>query len=226
MISTIDTVLLRIADQSLQVLLWQRPADSRAFAGEWALPGGWVFEDLDQTLEQATCRILEQKVGLTPDYIEQVATIGNHQRDPAGWSMTVLQLALIRYSGSPLQHANTQWVSVDRARQTQLPFDHNALLEKALERLSTKARYSTLPLYLAEHELKLPELQRIYEVVLGNPLHKRAFRDRILSANVLEDTGKRVQGRGSLATIYRYQANCSVRLFDRMMQGVLDDELS
>jgi 8-oxo-dGTP diphosphatase len=226
MISTIDTVLLRIADQSLQVLLWQRPADSRAFAGEWALPGGWVFEDRDQTLEQATCRILEQKVGLKPDYIEQVATIGNHQRDPAGWSMTVLQLALIRYSGSPLQHANTQWISVDLARQTQLPFDHNALLEKALERLSTKARYSTLPLYLAEHELKLPELQRIYEVALGNPLHKRAFRDRILSANVLEDTGKRVQGRGSLATIYRYQANCPVRLFDRMMQGVLDDELS
>lgn len=226
MISTIDTVLLRIADHALQVLLWQRPPDSRAFAGEWALPGGWVFEDQDQTLEQATCRILKHKVGLTPDYIEQVATIGSHQRDPAGWSMTVLQLALIPYSRSHLQHADTQWISVDMARQTSLPFDHNALLDKALERLSTKARYSTLPLYLAEQELKLPELQRIYEVVLGNPLHKRAFRDRILSAAVLEDTGKRVQGRGSLATIYRYQADCPVRLFDRMMQGVVGDELT
>ena len=52
MISTIDTVLLRIADNELQVLLWQRPQDSRAFAGEWALPGGWVFEEHDQTLQQ------------------------------------------------------------------------------------------------------------------------------------------------------------------------------
>jgi ADP-ribose pyrophosphatase len=224
MISTIDTVLLRIADNELQVLLWQRPQDSRAFAGEWALPGGWVLEGHDQTLEQATCRILEQKVGLKPDYIEQVATIGNYQRDPAGWSMTVLQLALIRYSRSELPHADTQWISVDAIRHQTLPFDHNALLEKVLERLSTKARYSTLPLYLAEQELKLPELQRIYEVVLGNPLHKRAFRERILSANVLEDTGQRIQGRGSLATIYRYQPDCAVRLFDRMMQGVVAEE--
>jgi hypothetical protein len=127
-------------------------------------------------------------------------------------------------SHSQLQHPDTQWVSVDAVRQITLSFDHNELLEKALERLSTKARYSTLPLYLAEQELKLPELQRIYEVVLGNPLHKRAFRERILSANVLEDTGQRVQGRGSLATIYRYQPDCAVRLFDRMMQGVVAEE--
>lgn len=61
MISTIDAVLLRIADNELQVLLWQRPENSRVFANRWALPGGWVFEDQDKTLEDATCRILEQK---------------------------------------------------------------------------------------------------------------------------------------------------------------------
>jgi ADP-ribose pyrophosphatase YjhB (NUDIX family) len=122
MISTIDTVLLRIADNELQVLLWQRPQDSRAFASEWALPGGWVLEEHDQTLEQATCRILEQKVGLKPDYIEQVATIGNHHRDPAGWSITVLQLALIRYSHSQLQHPDTQWVSVDAVRRNRIRY--------------------------------------------------------------------------------------------------------
>ncbi len=227
MISTIDTVLLRIADNELQVLLWQRPTDSRVFAGAWALPGGWVFEDQDQTLELATCRILEQKVGLKPDYIEQVATIGNSRRDPGGWSITVLHLALIRYSCSDLPHTDTRWISIDalRRKELTLPFDHAELLEKALERLSTKARYSTLPLYLAEQELKLPELQRIYEVVLGNPLHKRAFRERILSAEVLEDTGIRIHGRGSPATIYRYQPDCAVRLFDRMMQGAMAESI-
>jgi ADP-ribose pyrophosphatase len=221
MITTIDTVLLRIADNELQVLLWQRPSDSRAYPGFWALPGGWVFEDRDETLEQATCRILERKAGLKPDYIEQVATIGNRQRDPDGWSMTVLHLALLRFSCSISTHEDTRWVPVeDVLNQSQeLAFDHAVLLAKALERLNTKARYSTLPLYLAEQELKLPELQRIYEIVLGNPLHKRAFRERILSADVLQDTGRRVQGRGSPATIYRYHSDCPVRLFDRMMQG-------
>jgi 8-oxo-dGTP diphosphatase len=138
----------------------------------------------------------------------------------------VLHLALIRTSCSALIHSNTRWMGVDALlrRELALPFDHAELLNKALERLSTKARYSTLPLYLAEQELKLPELQRIYEIVLGNPLHKRAFRERILSAEVLEDTGMRVQGRGSLATIYRYQPHSAVRLFDRMMQGVVSED--
>lgn len=228
MISTIDTVLLRIADNELQVLLWQRPQDSRAYPDVWALPGGWVSEEQDQTLELATCRTLEQKAGLKPDYIEQVATIGNRTRDPDGWSMTVLHLALIRFSCSESTQTNTRWISVDAVRNKTLTlaFDHAELLDKALERLSTKARYSTLPLYLAEQELKLPELQRIYEVVLGNPLHKRAFRERILSAEVLDDTGIRIQGRGSPATIYRYQPDCAVRLFDRMMQGAMGESIS
>ena len=142
-----------------------------------------------------------------------------------GWSTTVLHLALIRTSISSITHSDTQWVNVENVleRRLLLPFDHALLLETALERLSTKARYSTLPLYLAEHELKLPELQRIYEIVLGNPLHKRAFRERILSANVLTDTGVRIQGRGSPATIYRYAPSCPVMLFDRMMQGAQTD---
>jgi len=225
MISTIDAVLLRILDNQLQVLLWQRPAESEVFAAHWALPGGWVYEDTDKTLEEATCRILENKVGLTPDYIEQVVTVGNNHRDPRGWSTTVLHLALIRTSISSVTHSDTQWVNVENIleRRLLLPFDHALLLETALERLSTKARYSTLPLYLAEHELKLPELQRIYEIVLGNPLHKRAFRERILSADVLTDTGVRIQGRGSPATIYRYAPSCPVMLFDRMMQGAQTD---
>lgn len=221
MISTIDAVLLRIFDNQLQVLLWQRPVDSTVFGGAWALPGGWVYEDTDETLEEATCRILESKVGLTPDYIEQVVTVGNKKRDPRGWSTTVLHLALIRASISSVTHDDTQWIDVERilSGDIALPFDHAELLAKALERLNTKARYSTLPLYLAEQELKLPELQRIYEIVLGNPLHKRAFRDRILSADVLIDTGIKIQGRGSPATIYQYQSDCPVMLFDRMMQG-------
>lgn len=225
MISTIDAVLFRVKDNQLQVLLWQRPETTDVFAGKWALPGGWVFEDQDATLEDATCRILEQKVGLKPDYIEQVATIGNKHRDPRGWSATILHLALIRESVSTLTHADTRWENVTSLLDEAfpLPFDHRLLLEKALERLNTKARYSTLPLYLAEQELKLPELQKIYEIVLGNPLHKRAFRERILSANVLEDTGVKVQGRGSPATIYRYAADCPVTLFDRMMQGACNE---
>lgn len=224
MIITLDTVLLRVADHELQVLLWRRPQDSQCFAGHWALPGGAVIAT-DANLDEATRRILTSQIGLDPDYLEQVATVGCPDRNPDGWSISILHLGLIRYTVSETRQSQTQWVPV-RAIQTHdlaLPFDHADLIEQALERLNAKARYSTLPLYLAERQLKLPELQHIYEIVLGNPLHKRAFRERILGANVLEDTGVRIQGRGSPATVYQYQPDCPVRLFDRVMEGKIQD---
>lgn len=224
MISTVDAVVLRAGHDGLELLLWQRPADANAFPGVWALPGGWVFEDQDADLAATVTRLLATKVGFTPDYLEQVETIGSRDRDPRGWSMTVLHLALVRQSASRVSRPDICWRPVAALRANpQLPFDHDLLLAKALTRLAARASYSTLPLYLAEHELKLPELQRIYELALGNPLHKRAFRDRLLASGVLEDTGQRVHGRGSPAVIYRYRANQPVCMFDRVMQGATGD---
>lgn len=226
MISTVDAVVLRAGHDDLEVLLWQRPTNSNAYPGAWALPGGWVYEDRDSDLADTVKRLLASKIGLIPDHLEQVVTVGSRYRDPRGWSMTVVHLALVRFSASHLERPDVRWVSVRELQQSgakSLPFDHHQLIALALERLTARAGYTTLPLYLAERELKLPELQRIYERVLGNPLHKRAFRERILAANVLEDTGRRVQGRGSPAVIYRYRADQRVCMFDRVMQGATGD---
>ncbi len=221
MIATVDVVLFRINNATLELLLYRRKADSEVFPGIFTLPGGYVFEDIDACMTETVQRLISLKVGVKPAYIEQVCTVGNRDRDPRGWSLTVLHLALVPYSQSSLCSDERHWVNARQfldATTNPLPFDHNYLVSLALERLSSKSRYTSLPLYLAEQRSSLPELQRIYEEVLDNKLHKKAFRDRLLAAELLIDTGERFHGRGSPTVIYQIKQH-GIATFERLMQG-------
>ncbi|TAA42646.1 NUDIX hydrolase [Corallincola spongiicola] len=239
MFATVDVALFRINPEvgsgQLELLLWRRKADSDTFPNCFALPGGYVFENTDEQLQDTVSRLIINKVGVEPAHIEQVCTVGNAKRDPRGWSMTVLHLALVPFSRSALVSDEQCWVPArhyanstaqeqnkgDKNQQNNdhaLPFDHNQLVTLAVERLSSKALYTSQPLYLAEPTCSLPELQRIYEELLQNKLHKKAFRDRLLATNLLVDTGKRIQGRGSPTVLYHIQQT-GITTFERVMQG-------
>ncbi|MGH8499458.1 MAG: NUDIX domain-containing protein, partial [Methylococcales bacterium] len=123
-IATVDVVLFSVQQGQLQVLLIQRsnpPAEGRR-----ALPGGFVYSDGDSDLLQAAKRVIGLKTGIDPPYLEQVASVGNAERDPRGWSITILYFALM----SPEQSArfaedaslgseSWAWVPVDQAQKDQ-----------------------------------------------------------------------------------------------------------
>lgn len=87
--------------------------------------------------------------------------------------------------------ADAAWFPVERdARPRPLAFDHDLLLDAALERLRAKVEYTVLPASLLPATFTLPELQRTFETVLGRELDTSAFRTRMLSAGVIEETGE------------------------------------
>ena len=67
-----------------------------------------------------------------------------------------------------------------------LPFDRSAILEVALRRVRDKSSYSSLPAFLLPVTFTLPELQRVYEQVLGTPLNAAAFRRKVLDQELVE----------------------------------------
>ncbi|MCK5922715.1 MAG: NUDIX hydrolase, partial [Methylococcales bacterium] len=76
----------------------------------------------------------------------------------------------------------------------------------ALQRLRYKIEYSAVGFRLLPNEFTLSELQRAYEIVLQEPLDKRNFRRKILSAEIIEDTGHIDRaGEGRPAKLYRYR---------------------
>ncbi|MES2322226.1 MAG: NUDIX domain-containing protein [Pseudomonadota bacterium] len=179
-ICTVDVVLLTIKDEGLMVALLAR--DQEPFRGAAALPGGYVHADADASASDAAMRVLRDKAGIVPPYLEQLSTFSGPGRDPRGWSVSIAHYALVPFE--LIARPELQLVHVDRLQA--LPFDHAAMVATAVERLRNKSQYSSLPCFLAGDRFTLPQLQRIYELLMGETLNKVSFRRKITEMDMLE----------------------------------------
>lgn len=186
---TVDCVIFgySAADDQLAILLIERKEG--VFVGQWALPGGFV--QIDETLDDAAARELAEETGVSDVYLEQLYTFGAIDRDPRARTITVAYYALL----PSLKHdpvadtdaARAQWFSIDELPE--LAFDHDEILECALDRLKGKLRYAPIGFELLPERFTLSELQHLYETVLGTKLDKRNFRRKVLKTGLVVETG-------------------------------------
>jgi 8-oxo-dGTP diphosphatase len=200
-------ILFAYQDGKLTVLLIRRTHDP--FGGKWALPGGFVGEQED--LYDAAARELQEETNVSNVYLEQLFTFGQPDRDPRARVITVAYFALLSAdevaeqrirSGSDAGEA--RWWSIYDLPE--LAFDHERILDYALQRLRWKLEWTALGFLLLPKEFTLSELQRVYETVLSEDLDKRNFRRKILSAGVLEETGNMRAGDHRPAKLYSFSA--------------------
>jgi 8-oxo-dGTP diphosphatase len=171
----------------------------------WAIPGGFVR--IDESLEDAAQRELEEETGVHDVYLEQLYTFGDRGRDPRGRVITVAYFALVPTDATQ-PHAgqdasDARWWSVYGLPP--LAFDHADILTYALQRLRYKLEYTAVGFELLPGTFTLSELQSAYEIILGEELDKRNFRRKILSADVIEATGEYRTGEGRPAKLYRFR---------------------
>jgi len=202
-LSTVDMVIFSLIDGEINVLLVFR--DDHPCKGQWALPGGFIDLKKDRSTEAAAHRKLTEKTGLSSGYLEQVETIGSPNRDPRGWSLTVLYFALVDITRVKLSNIGkrSKWLPLSQLANKQLAFDHALLIEKAIGRLHSKATYTALPIELMPSEFTLTELQHVFEMILERELQAKAFRNRVLTAGMVEETGNsKISGKRP-AKLYR-----------------------
>ncbi len=180
---TVDCVVFGVDRSMLKILLIER--DVEPFAGQWALPGGFVR--MNEDLESAALRELSEETGVTKLYLEQLYTFGAVDRDPRGRVVTVAYYALVRLADHRVRAAtdarDAAWYAIDDLPP--LAFDHQRIVEVARERLRGKVRYKPIGFELLPHKFTLTELQTLYEIVLERPLDKRNFRKKILGMEIL-----------------------------------------
>ena len=199
---TVDIVIFTIRSDELKVLLIKRALSP--FRGEWALPGGFV--NLDESLDAAARRELEEETGVAGVYLEQLYTFGTPDRDPRERVITIAYYALIPSDRIVLQAATdaegVSWFGMEELPE--LAFDHHEILSLAHERLVAKLDYSTIAFQFMPQAFSLSELQQVYEVILRAPVDKRNFRKRILALNLIEPTGaEKREGAHRPAKLYR-----------------------
>ena len=220
-LTTVDVVIFTVLHERLQVLLVRRPdTPEEPFRNWWALPGGFVDVSEDETLEACAARKLLEKTGIDSPYLEQLGSWGSRLRDPRGWSSTHVYFALIPGRDLRLQSggnaADARWDDVDQtALRRRLAFDHREILRAAVARLRGKVEYTSLPAYLLAEPFSLPQLQRVYEIVLGRPVDKSGFRTRALAADFLEEAGYQEGASRREAMGYRLKDRSQVVYFPR-----------
>lgn len=122
---TVDCIVF---DDRHRLLLIRRR--NPPFAGQFALPGGFV--DYGETTEAAARRELLEETGLTARYLRLIGVYSDPKRDPRGHTISVAYLATIEdgvpTAGDDAAEAEfrADWRNLD------LAFDHNEIVRDAV----------------------------------------------------------------------------------------------
>lgn len=202
---TVDCVVFGYDEGELKVLLIERGLEP--FKGRWALPGGFVR--VDETLDEAARRELQEEACLKNVFLEQLYTFGAVERDPRERVVSVAYFALVKLSDhrarAATDAANAEWFPISKA--SKLAFDHSEILAIALARLKSKVRYEPIGFELLPPKFTLTQLQHLYEAVLETKLDKRNFRKKVLGFGLLVPLKEALMtGRHRPAQLFRFDA--------------------
>jgi 8-oxo-dGTP diphosphatase len=126
---TVDVVVVTDASTP-SLLLVQRAYPP--FAGEWALPGGFVEEG--ERVAGAALRELIEETGLEAGSLRLIGVYDSPGRDPRGWTVSIAYLASVHdevpVSGSD-DAFDARWFRADLLPK--LAFDHATIIADALQ---------------------------------------------------------------------------------------------
>ncbi len=188
-----------------KVLLVERR--NEPFYGMWALPGGALYND--ESVEDGMNRELLEKTGLTVPNLRLCNVFGRVDRSPCMRMVGVSYLGVIdrfkvQLLTSTLKTSNADWFSIEDIPP--LAYDHEEILKDALEKLKENIVESDLLETLFPKEFTLPEVQKVYESILGVTYDRRNFRKKMLSLDLIEDTNQTAKFEGKKpAKLYRFK---------------------
>jgi 8-oxo-dGTP diphosphatase len=199
----VDCVILGFDGETLKILLIQRGFQPEK--GNWSLMGGFV--QANESLDQASNRILKQLTGLEGVYLEQLHTFGETNRDPIERTVSTAYFALIdihKYETQLSNDYHAEWFPLKRLPK--LIFDQQEMVETAKRRIRYKAALHPILFELLPGRFTLPQLQILYENVFNTTIDKRNFSKRVLATGLLiKQTDK--DKAGSKRGAFYYQLN-------------------
>jgi ADP-ribose pyrophosphatase YjhB (NUDIX family) len=218
---SVDCAILGFHAGELKVLLlrWQG-------AKSWSLPGGFVRRD--EPLDAAAARVLRERTGLDRIYLQQFHAFGDTDRQEGAllpafeslgirpprdhWLLTrvvaVAYVALVDFNEavpSPDGYSEEcRWWDLDA--HPPLLFDHDRIVERALATVRRELETAPIAASLLPERFTMPELQRLYETVLGRTLDRRNFQKWIRERGLVERLPERKVGRAHRAPyLYRFR---------------------
>lgn len=173
--------------EGLSVLLVERGVEP--FKGCWAFPGG--FLKMDEDAETGARRELMEETGFEAVSIFQFGTFSEVNRDPRERVITIAYMALVQKDSvkGGDDASDARWFPVKDVPP--LAFDHDRILRIALERLKEQIHFHPVGFDLLPEVFTLPQLQALYEAILGVRFDRRNFASKMQKLGILQPTGDR-----------------------------------
>jgi len=128
-----DIAVFRYESHVFQILLIRRK--NQPYQGMWALPGG--FMEMDETLEEAAARELEEETGLKNLDLKQFSTFSQVDRDPRTRVITTVYYGIVSKENSLAKGGDdaelAEWFPVNDLPQ--LGFDHKIIIGLLLDQI-------------------------------------------------------------------------------------------
>lgn len=190
---SIDCVIFGFHEASLKVLLLQMKEQNL-----WGLPGGYILKQ--ENINEAANRILKQRTGAENIYLQQFRAFGDLNRseeffddsEDQFWNkqrfVSIGYYALVDYSKVNLIvdefSQACEWKSIDELPDFMM--DHRSIFDKALETLRRQLNHKPIGYSLLPEKFTMPELQKLYEIILAKKLNRGNFYRKMLRYDILE----------------------------------------
>jgi len=218
---SIDCVIFSFHEDKLKVLLLKGFNQI-----SYNLPSGFIYQTED--LDTAALRNLKERTNLDQVFLQQFHAFGKSTRcfphqflenitglgiDPkkAAWILqrfvTIGYYALVNYHQTVPQpdlfSETYTWEDVNHLPR--LILDHQALIEKALERLKKDILTQPIGLKLLPEHFTIPQFHQLYEIILQRKIDRRNFRKKMLQMGILLPLNQQKEAKGHrLPNLYRF----------------------
>jgi 8-oxo-dGTP diphosphatase len=234
---SIDCVIFGFHENELKVLLLKAK-----YAGKWSLPGGFVLKN--EHFDDSAKRVLKQRTGLDKIYLKQFYAFSDPLRSTKkinqqflknsgikiahSWMferfVTVGYYALVDFTNvkpvPDLISDACEWFSIHSVPEMIL--DHRHIIDVALQKLRVDLNFYPIGYNLLKRKFTMPELQKLYETILGRRLDRRNFQRKILCTGILKrlnETKKNVAHKAP------YYYKFDIRNYDKVLNAGMGFEL-
>ena len=189
---SVDCVVFGFHDTTLKVLV-TRLKDKDL----WALPGGYVLKT--ENLKEAANRILYSRTGAENIYLQEFKVFSDLNRSGGVfdefpdtlWNkqrfLSVAFYALVDFHQVNLVLDDIsdacEWKSIEELPNFMM--DHRSIFEKALTTLRKQLNHKPIGYNLLPEKFAMPELQKLYEIILAKKLNRGNFYRKMLRYDIL-----------------------------------------
>jgi 8-oxo-dGTP diphosphatase len=205
----VDCVVFGFDNERLNLLLIEQSSEKLGEKVQNALPGDLVWEE--ESLDDSAARVLLELTNIDGIYLKQFKAFGNPNRvrdfkdmawlqsyrsQPQARVITVAYYAFVRMDDfEPAASSFAEkvfWQDVHDIPH--LAFDHNEIVESALDVLRNDFESHRVGFELLPEKFTLSQLQTLYEIILDRKLDKRNFRKKVLKDSIVNPLDEKQTG--------------------------------